>query len=350
MKILVTGGAGFIGSEVCRKLVLEKQCSIVNIDKLTYAATLTSVASLEGHSGYRFIKADTCDREKIRSIFFEHRPDAVLHLAAESHVDRSIDSPDAFIQTNIVGTYEMLQAAYLYWQDLKPDAQKAFRFLHVSTDEVYGALGETGQFTEESPYSPTSPYSASKAASDHLARAWWLTYGLPVMISTCTNNYGPYQFPEKLIPRMIINALEGRPLPVYGEGSNQRDWLHVSDHVEALFAVLTRGRPGETYAIGSNNDCMNIDLVKKICALMDETVDDLPTRPSADLISFVEDRPGHDFRYAINPEKIQTELAWKPQYTLDDGLRQTVRWYLDNRQWWEPIAENVYNGERLGVK
>ena len=350
MKILVTGGAGFIGSAVCRKLVLEKQCSVVNVDKLTYASSLTSLAPLEGQDGYHFIKADICDREKMRALFAEHKPDAVLHLAAESHVDRSIDSPDAFIQSNIVGTYELLQAAYLYWKDLPPHAQAAFRMLHVSTDEVYGSLGEEGTFDEASPYRPSSPYSASKAASDHLAGAWWLTYGLPVMVSTCTNNYGHYQFPEKLIPRMIINALKGQPLPVYGQGLNCRDWLHVDDHVEALYAILTRGRPGETYAIGSNDDCANIALVKKICALVDELADDLPTRPTAELIALVTDRPGHDFRYAINPDKVQTELGWQPAYNLDDGLRQVVQWYLDHQEWWGPIGDKVYDGARLGVK
>lgn len=349
MKVLVTGGAGFIGSAVCRKLVLEKQCSVVNVDKLTYASNPSSLKALDGMDGYQFIKADICDRERVRAIFTEQRPDAVLHLAAESHVDRSIDSPDTFIKSNIFGTYELLQASYIHWRGLPKAARSGFRFLQVSTDEVYGSLGETGRFDEASPYRPTSPYSASKAAADHLAGAWWSTYGLPVMVSTCTNNYGPYQFPEKLIPMIIINALKGRPLPVYGQGLNRRDWLHVDDHVEALHAVLTRGRPGQTYAIGGNNDCANIELVKKLCVLVDELADNLPKRPTAELISFVNDRPGHDFRYAIDPAKIQTELAWRPKYNLDDGLRQVVRWYLANRGWWEAIGERVYDGKRLGV-
>jgi len=349
MKVLVTGGAGFIGSAVCRNLVLQKHCTVVNVDKLTYAANPASLTALEGREDYTFIKVDICDRDTIRAIFEQHRPDAVLHLAAESHVDRSIDSPDAFIQSNIVGTYELLQAAHIYWRELHADAQQAFRFLHVSTDEVYGSLGEDGEFNESSPYSPNSPYSASKAASDHLAHAWWETYGLPVMVSTCTNNYGPYQFPEKLIPRMIINALEGRQLPVYGQGLNRRDWLHVEDHVEALYAILTRGRPGQTYAIGANSDCSNIALVEKLCALLDEMADGLPVQPTAELISFVTDRPGHDFRYAIDAHKITTELGWRPQYDLDEGLRQVVQWYLDNREWWNAIGENGYDGQRLGV-
>ncbi|HEY9081008.1 dTDP-glucose 4,6-dehydratase [Magnetovibrio sp.] len=349
MKVLVTGGAGFIGSAVCRNLVLQKHCTVVNVDKLTYAANLASVEMLEGRDEYTFIKADICDRDTIRAIFSEHRPNAVLHLAAESHVDRSIDSPDTFIQSNIVGTYELLQAAYIYWRDLTADMQRKFRFLHVSTDEVYGSLGEDGAFNELSPYRPNSPYSASKAASDHLAHAWFETYGLPVMVSTCTNNYGPYQFPEKLIPRMIINALEGRTLPVYGQGLNRRDWLHVEDHAEALYAILTQGRAGETYAIGANNDCSNIALVKKLCVLMDELADELPVQPTSQLISFVTDRPGHDFRYAIDAQKITAELGWMPRHTLDDGLRQVVQWYLDNRSWWGAISEQVYDGERLGV-
>jgi dTDP-glucose 4,6-dehydratase len=347
MKLLVTGGAGFIGSAVVRRFVAQAGVSIVNVDALTYAGNLDSLASVAGAPNYAFVKADICDRSRIAKIFQEHRPDAVMHLAAESHVDRSIDSSAAFIQTNVVGTHTLLEVARAYWAELEGARKARFRFHHVSTDEVYGELGDEGAFTEETPYSPNSPYAASKASSDHLARAWQRTYGLPVLVSNCSNNYGPCQFPEKLIPLIILNALEGRPLPVYGRGENVRDWLYVEDHAAALDLIVREGRPGETYNIGGGAEMRNIDVVRMICGLMDELAP--KARPHAELITFVTDRPGHDFRYAIDASKIASELDWRPRETFESGLRNTVSWYLTNREWWGRIRSGVYQGERLGT-
>lgn len=347
MKLLVTGGAGFIGSAVVRRFVAQAGVSIVNVDALTYAGNLDSLASVAGAPNYVFVKADICDRSRIAKIFQEHRPDAVMHLAAESHVDRSIDSSAAFIQTNVVGTHTLLEVARAYWAELEGARKARFRFHHVSTDEVYGELGDEGAFTEETPYSPNSPYAASKASSDHLARAWQRTYGLPVLVSNCSNNYGPCQFPEKLIPLIILNALEGRPLPVYGRGENVRDWLYVEDHAAALDLIVREGRPGETYNIGGGAEMRNIDVVRMICGLMDDLAP--KSRPHAELITFVTDRPGHDFRYAIDASKIASELDWRPRETFESGLRNTVSWYLTNREWWGRIRSGVYQGERLGT-
>ncbi len=342
MKILVTGGAGFIGSAVVRR-ALARGVSIVNFDKLTYAANLDNLAGYDTRPGYAFVRGDICDAGAVRAALEAHQPDAIMHLAAESHVDRSIDGPGAFIETNIVGTFALLQEARRYFDGLPGAAKARFRFHHVSTDEVYGTLGAEGLFTEETPYRPNSPYSASKAASDFLARAWQETFGLPVVTSNCSNNYGPFQFPEKLIPVVVIAALEGRPIPVYGRGENIRDWLYVEDHAEALLTVLDRGRLGETYNIGGWNERRNIDLVQTICTLMDEM------RPKnhahADLIEYVTDRPGHDLRYAIDATKIGRELGWKPSVTVEEGMRLTVEWYLANRPWWEKLRA----GERLGL-
>ncbi len=345
MKVLVTGGCGFIGSAVVRLLISQGH-GVVNLDKMTYAATEGSVAPVAHSPLYAFEKADICDPAALDRIFAAHRPDAVMHLAAESHVDRSIDGPAAFIETNIVGTYHLLQAARQYWSSLDAAQRAAFRFHHVSTDEVFGTLGDEGKFREDTPYAPNSPYSASKAGSDHLARAWFHTYGLPVVESNCSNNYGPYQFPEKLIPLMILNGLAGKPLPVYGKGENIRDWLHVEDHARALVTVLTKGTPGESYNIGGNAERRNIDVVTVICDLLDELVPaDAPRRP---LITHVTDRPGHDFRYAIDAGKIARTLGWTPQETFESGMRQTIRWYLDNEAWWAPLRAG-YGGERLGT-
>ena len=348
MKILVTGGAGFIGSALIRHLIAETDHHVVNVDKLTYAANLESLAEVAGSDRYAFEKLDICDRPAISGLLNRHRPDAVMHLAAESHVDRSVDNPAAFLQTNVVGTYALLEASLAYLRDLSQNGRAGFRFHHISTDEVYGSLGETGSFTEETAYRPNSPYSASKAASDHFVRAWHHTYGLPVVVSNCSNNYGPYQFPEKLIPLMILNALDGRSLPVYGRGENVRDWLHVEDHVRALVTVLQHGRLGETYNIGGHNELRNIDVVCRICDLVDELAPQLATGPRRDLVAFVEDRPGHDRRYAINATKIARDLAWRPSRTFDEGLRATVRWYLDRRDWWLPLRER-YDRQRLGL-
>lgn len=345
MKLLVTGGAGFIGSAVVRAAI-GRGYDVVNLDALTYAACLENVASVADHPRYVFEQADIRDRAALARIFADHRPDAVMHLAAESHVDRSIDGPGDFIETNITGTFYLLEAARSHWQAKgRPDG---FRFHHISTDEVFGSLGATGQFTETTPYDPRSPYSASKAASDHLVRAWHETYGLPVVLTNCSNNYGPYHFPEKLIPVTILNALHGRPIPVYGNGANIRDWLYVEDHADALLTVLQRGQSGRSYAIGGENERRNIDLVRLICGLLDEMQ---PTgAPHERLITYVADRPGHDARYAIDPSRIRDELGWRPSVTVEEGLRRTVRWYLDNRAWWQPLLERQGVGQRLGTK
>ncbi len=345
--LLVTGGAGFIGSALVRYLIRHTDQRVVSVDKLTYAGNLESVASIEEDPRYAFEQVDICDADEVARLFETYRPAGVMHLAAESHVDRSIDGPGAFIQTNLVGTYTLLNAARAYWKDLGEDARAAFRFLHVSTDEVYGALGDEGFFTEETPYDPSSPYSASKAGSDHLARAWHHTYGLPVLVTNCSNNYGPYQFPEKLIPVVILKALGGQPIPVYGKGENVRDWLFVDDHVKALVRVLEQGTPGETYNVGGHNEWKNLDVVREICRLMDEFRPE--GAPHADLITFVTDRPGHDLRYAIDATKIKRELGWTPEETFETGLRKTVRWYLDNQTWCDNIRSGDYRLERLGT-
>jgi dTDP-glucose 4,6-dehydratase len=349
VKILVTGGAGFIGSALCRHLIGRSDAEVVNVDKLTYAANLASLCEIEASPRYAFVQADIADADAMAQVFAEHRPAAVMHLAAESHVDRSITGAGPFIHTNVVGTYVLLQAALKHWRTLPEAEAERFRFLHVSTDEVYGSLGEQGLFTEQTPYDPRSPYSASKAASDHFASAWSHTYGLPVVISNCSNNYGPYHFPEKLIPLMILNALEGRPLPVYGDGGNVRDWLFVDDHVRALELILRAGRPGETYNVGGRNERTNLDVVNTVCDLVDEMAPPLPDGPRRKLISFVPDRPGHDRRYAIDATKLETELGWRAEETFETGLRKTVRWYLDRRDWWEPLSTR-YAGERLGLQ
>ena len=351
MKILVTGGAGFIGSAVVRHLLQNTPHQVVNLDKLTYAGNLQSLPGASEHPAYRFEQVDICDAEGVARVLAEHRPDAVMHLAAESHVDRSIDGPAAFIQTNIVGTYTLLEACRQYWLGLCEEARSRFRFHHISTDEVYGDLeGTTELFTEQTPYSPSSPYSASKASSDHLVRAWQRTYGLPVLLTNCSNNYGPFHFPEKLIPLVILNALAGKPLPVYGDGLQVRDWLFVEDHARALLTVVTTGVVGETYNIGGHNEQKNIDVVRGICALLEELA---PQRPAGvekftDLITFVKDRPGHDQRYAIDASKIERELGWVPEETFETGLRKTVQWYLDNLEWCSRVQDGSYQGERLG--
>jgi dTDP-glucose 4,6-dehydratase len=349
VNFLVTGGAGFIGSAVCRHLCADPRNRVTNVDKLTYAGNLASLRSIENRSNYRFEKADICDGARILRILREHRIDIIMHLAAESHVDRSIDGPGAFIETNVVGTFRLLEAALAYWQDLPEPARSRFRFHHVSTDEVFGDLPfEGGIFTEASPYAPSSPYSASKAASDHLVRAWHETYGLPVVLSNCSNNYGPHHFPEKLIPLVILNALEEKPLPVYGAGANVRDWLYVEDHARALELIATRGRPGEGYNVGGRSEQTNLSVVRTICRMLDAR------RPRAngmlheELITFVADRPGHDRRYAIDASKIERELGWKPSVTFEEGLALTIDWYLANEWWWGPIRSQRYAGERLG--
>lgn len=344
MKILVTGGAGFIGSAVVRQGIAAGH-EVVNLDALTYAACLENVTSVTNSPRYVFEHANICDREALVRIFDQHCPDAVMHLAAESHVDRSIDGPGAFIETNITGTYTLLEVARSYWQTQgKPDT---FRFHHISTDEVYGSLGPTGQFTEETPYDPRSPYSASKAASDHLVRAWSETYGLPVLLTNCSNNYGPFHFPEKLVPVIILNALSGKPLPIYGDGSNVRDWLYVEDHADALLTVLDKGTIGRSYNIGGENERSNLELVKTLCAILDDLRP--APHPYADLITYVTDRPGHDARYAIDPTRIRQELGWRPSVTVEEGLRRTVQWYLDNEAWWRALQNRAGVGARLGV-
>lgn len=349
MKIIVTGGAGFIGSELVRQLINETSHEVVVLDALTYAGNLDSLAPVAENSNYRFVQADICDSVAIPQLLSEVQPDVIMHLAAESHVDRSIDGPGEFIETNIVGTANLLQATLAYWKTLSSEQKQAFRFHHISTDEVYGTLGDTGLFTEETPYSPNSPYSASKASSDHLVRAWHHTYGLPVLITNCSNNYGPYHFPEKLIPLVILNALHGKPLPVYGKGEQVRDWLYVADHARALRCVVEQGVPGETYNIGGHNEMKNIEVVKTICSLLDELQPREDGRPYEEQITFVTDRPGHDMRYAIDASKIERELGWKPQESFETGLRQTVQWYLNNKEWWERVRSGNYRGERLGL-
>jgi dTDP-glucose 4,6-dehydratase len=347
LRFLVTGGAGFIGSAVTRRLIAETGHSVCVVDKLTYAGNLASLAPVAADPRFRFEKADIADAERMRAIFAEVDPDIVLHLAAESHVDRSISSSGDFVETNITGTFVMLEATRAYWSGLSAEAKEAFRFLHVSTDEVYGSLGDEGLFHETTPYDPSSPYSASKAAADHLASAWQRTYGLPVVISNCSNNYGPFHFPEKLIPLVILNALHGKPLPVYGQGANIRDWLYVEDHAKALVLILTKGRVGEKYNVGGRNERRNIDVVRRICAILDELRPQ--GAPHERLITYVTDRPGHDARYAIDATKLETELGWRAEETFDTGIARTVRWYLDNEWWWRPLRDKVYAGERLGL-
>ncbi|MDA9463516.1 dTDP-glucose 4,6-dehydratase [Bradyrhizobium sp. CCBAU 53415] len=347
MRVLVTGGAGFIGSAVCRSLVLQKGATVINVDKLTYAANPASLAPIEGLKSYLFEQQDICDREAMDFVFSSYQPDAVVHLAAESHVDRSITGPAAFIATNIVGTYTLLEAARKYYDGLSPPRRKRFRFIHVSTDEVYGSLGPADYFREETPYRPSSPYSASKAASDHLALAWFKTYGLPVMVSNCSNNYGPFQFPEKLIPLTILNALERRPLPVYGDGRNVRDWLHVEDHAAGLITLLLEGKPGEKYNFGGDSERSNLDVVTQICDVVDRLYPGPAARRS--MITFVPDRPGHDIRYAIDASKARRELGWQPTRTFEQGLAETVAWYLKSRSWWEHARSGIYDGSRLGL-
>ena len=351
MKLLVTGGAGFIGSAVIRHIIENTSDSVVNVDKLTYAGNLESLTSVTNDDRYAFEQVDICNRAELERVFAEHKPDAVMHLAAESHVDRSIDGPAAFIETNIVGTYTILEVTRAYWSQL-PDAEKqAFRFHHISTDEVYGDLeGTDDLFTETTSYEPSSPYSASKASSDHLVRAWLRTYGLPTIVTNCSNNYGPYHFPEKLIPLIILNAIDGKPLPVYGDGMQIRDWLYVEDHARALYKVVTEGEIGETYNIGGHNEKANIEVVKTICSLLEEFV---PKKPEGvqqyqDLITYVTDRPGHDVRYAIDASKIERELGWTPEESFETGIRKTVEWYLNNKQWWSRVLDGSYSLERLG--
>ncbi len=346
-RVIITGGAGFIGSAAVRMLVGEG-VEVLNIDKLTYAGNLSSVASVADCPNYRFLQADVCDAEAMGKAFAEFRPDGVLHLAAESHVDRSIDGPGLFLHTNIIGTYTLLEAARAYWATLEGEAKAAFRFLLISTDEVYGSLGPEGLFSETTNYDPRSPYSASKASADHLASAWFHTYGLPTLKTNCSNNYGPYHFPEKLIPLVTLNALAGRPLPIYGKGDNIRDWLFVEDHVRALWAVLTTGRPGETYNVGGHNERTNLQVVQAICAILDELRPRADGKSYAEQITFVQDRPGHDARYAIDPTKLTTELGWKPQETFETGLRRTIAWYLENEAWWAPLRKAAET--RVGTK
>ena len=347
--IFITGGAGFIGSALVRWLLDNTAVNIINIDKLTYAGNLHSLPGVENNPDYFFSKTDITDRAAMAALFDVHQPDAILHLAAESHVDRSIESGLEFVQTNIVGTAVLLEVALGYWNKLDIKRQQEFRFQHISTDEVYGSLGDDGLFTETTAYDPSSPYSASKASSDHLVRAWHRTYGLPVLLTNCSNNYGPYQFPEKLIPHIILRALEGKSLPVYGNGENVRDWLYVDDHVRALWAVLQKGVPGETYNIGGNCEKQNIDVVREVCTLMDERFPDAVCKPHDSLITYVTDRPGHDQRYAIDSSKIQRELGWQPEEDFTSGLRKTVDWYLDQHDWWKRILDGSYQTERLGV-
>ncbi|MDB5551446.1 MAG: dTDP-glucose 4,6-dehydratase [Rhizobium sp.] len=347
MRILVTGGAGFIGSALVRHLVRDVGAEVLNVDKLTYAGNLASLKTIENAPNHRFLQADICDGAAMHAAFSEFRPDRVMHLAAESHVDRSITGAADFVQTNVMGTFQLLEAARRYWNELEGAGKDAFRFLHVSTDEVYGSLGDDGLFHETTPYDPSSPYSASKAASDHLAIAWQRTYGLPVVVSNCSNNYGPYHFPEKLIPLIILNALEGKPLPVYGQGVNIRDWLYVEDHARALHLIASKGQVGEKYNVGGRNERRNIDVVAQVCAIMDRFN---PTGgPHERLIAYVTDRPGHDARYAIDATRLETELGWKALETFDTGIEKTVAWYIDNGWWWKPLRDKVYSGERLGV-
>lgn len=347
--VIITGGAGFIGSALIRALISETGWNVVNIDKLTYAGNLESLESVSDNPRYIFEQVDICDTGEIRRIFADRRPAGIFHLAAESHVDRSIDAPADFIRTNVLGTFTLLQEALLYWRSLKGKDANSFRFLHVSTDEVFGSLGPSGYFTETTPYQPNSPYSASKAGSDHLVRAWGHTYRLPVITTNCSNNYGPFQFPEKLIPLMILNALEGKTLPVYGKGENVRDWLFVDDHAAGLLTAFSKGKPGETYNFGGNNERKNLDVIKQICAIVDEVAPDLSVGSRESLISYVSDRPGHDMRYAIDASRAKRELGWSPRETFESGLRKTVRWYLDNRNWCDRVQSGAYQRERLGL-
>ena len=346
-KIIVTGGAGFIGSALIRHLIRSTDCAVCNLDKLTYAGNLASLREIADSPRYSFARLDICDREGVSRLFKEFQPDAIMHLAAESHVDRSIDAPLEFVRTNVLGTANLLQCALEYWRGLPEERRNAFRFQHISTDEVYGSLGAEGFFTESTPYDPKSPYSASKASSDHMVRAWGHTFGMPVLVSNCSNNYGPYHFPEKLIPLVILNALDGKPLPIYGKGDNIRDWLYVDDHAKALWLINRKGVPGETYNVGGHNERTNLEVVQSICRILDTL------RPKAsgsylDQITFVADRPGHDLRYAIDAAKLTRELGWQPEENFDSGIRKTVQWYLDNAWWWKPIREQKYAGERLG--
>lgn len=349
MKLIVTGGAGFIGSAVIRHLIQNTEHHVMNVDKLTYAGNLDSLVSVADSPRYQFAQLDIVDASAMNQLFQSYQPDAIMHLAAESHVDRSIDKPAEFIETNIVGTYTLLEATRNYWQALPEPRKSAFRFHHISTDEVYGSLGEDGLFTETNPYQPNSPYSASKASSDHLVRAWHHTFKLPVLTTNCSNNYGGYQFPEKLIPLMILNALEGKALPIYGKGENIRDWLYVDDHARALCLVLEQGIVGETYNIGGHNEQKNIDVVLLICEILDELLPNSQFKPHKQLLTYVTDRPGHDLRYAIDASKIARELGWKPAETFETGLRKTVGWYLQNQQWWQRVRDGSYRGERLGL-
>nr|WP_325265934.1 dTDP-glucose 4,6-dehydratase [uncultured Rhizobium sp.] len=346
MRVIVTGGAGFIGSAVVRHLVSVKGYEVLTIDKLTYAGNLASLSTVDNNPLHRFLQADICDRAAMQEAFESFQPDRVMHLAAESHVDRSITGARDFVETNVIGSFTLLEAARHYWNGLPADRKDAFRFLHVSTDEVYGSLGDDGLFTEETPYDPSSPYSASKAASDHLAKAWARTYGMPIVVSNCSNNYGPYHFPEKLIPLIILNALEGKSLPVYGNGANIRDWLYVEDHARALDLIAERGRIGETYNVGGRNERRNIDVVKRVCTIMDGLAPK-PTKHES-LISYVTDRPGHDARYAIDATKLETELGWKAEEDFDSGIEATIKWYLENEWWWAPLRQG-YDGSRLGL-
>jgi dTDP-glucose 4,6-dehydratase len=348
-KFIVTGGAGFIGSAVVRKLIADTPHHVLVIDKLTYAGNMESLQPVGQSDRFSFHRVDVADVRRVQQLVETFEPDVIMHLAAESHVDRSIDAPGEFVQTNVVGTFTMLQAALAYWRQLHADRRATFRFHHISTDEVFGSLGPEGLFHETSPYQPNSPYSASKAASDHFVRAWHHTFGLPTLVTNCSNNYGPYHFPEKLIPLMIINALEGKSLPVYGRGENIRDWLYVEDHADALIRVAEHGRAGENYNIGGWNERTNIDVVKEICALIDELAPDSSIGPRHRLISYVADRPGHDLRYAIDASKIERELGWRPAETFQSGLRKTVEWYLENQGWWQRVRSGVYRGERLGI-
>jgi len=348
MKLIVTGGAGFIGSALIRYLMANTNYQVVNIDKLTYAGNLQSLPNLDNNPNYQFEQVDICDKEKIDEIFQRFQPDAIMHLAAESHVDRSIDGPLEFVNTNVMGTAVLLDVAKNYWNTLDDSAKADFRFHHISTDEVYGSLGETGLFLETTPYDPSSPYSASKSSSDHMVRAWSRTFGLPVLITNCSNNYGPYQFPEKLIPLVLLNAQEGKTLPIYGQGNQIRDWLYVDDHVRALLTVLEKGKPGETYNIGGNNEKTNLEVVHTICDILGELLPDSKYLPFRDLIKHVTDRPGHDLRYAIDATKIKNDLDWEPAETFETGIRKTLQWYLDNPIWCQHVLDGSYQGERLG--
>ena len=353
-RFLITGGAGFIGSAVIRYLLSETNHKVFNLDCLTYAGNLSSLPQVEENPNYTFEKVNICDLAEVRRVFIEYQPDIVMHLAAESHVDRSIDGPAEFLQTNVMGTFTLLEVAREFWRTLSEDRQREFRFHHISTDEVYGDLSDDPNelFTEETPYAPSSPYSASKASSDHLVRAWGRTYGLPVLITNCSNNYGPYHFPEKLIPHMIINALKGNPLPVYGNGQQIRDWLYVEDHARALYKVATEGKVGETYNIGGHNEQTNLEVVHTICDLLDDLVAQKPKgiKQFRELVTFVEDRPGHDKRYAIDASKIERELGWNPTESFESGIRKTVQWFLENRDWWEQVLDGSYQNIRIGIK